>query len=195
MRTMTCLVGRSVGVALLALGLFPAVASGQTQPAPQRVLRFTDTPLAVGFVLGIGTPVGEIGGTAEYSFSDRLAAGIGVGTSNVGVQVAASGRLRLALYQGPGVAHAFDFVAAFASGRYQGGIFLMGDNGYWDERAYWVQGSLDYEVLRSGFRFATGFGFAQLVGSSDAKQVCVDYCPKAPRDLWPTMHVTIGFAI
>jgi len=188
--------GRVIGVALLTLGFLPAAARAQTPPAPQQPLRFSDKPLAVGLVLGIATPVGEIGGTAEYSLADRFAAGIGVGTSNVGVQVAASGRFRLALYQGLGVAHAFDFVAAFATGRYQGGIFLMGDNGYWDERAYWFQGSIDYEVLTwSGFRLATGIGFAQLVGSSNAKQVCVDYCPNAPRNLWPTVHVTLGFAI
>ena len=189
------LIGRATGVALVALGFLPAVAHAQLQPAREPVLRFSDKPLALSFVLGIATPEGEIGGTAEYSFADRFAAGIGVGTSNVGVQVAASGRLRLALHERPGVAHAFDFVAAFATGRYQGGIFLKSDDGNWDERAYWFQGSFDYEVLRSGFRFATGLGFANLLGSSDAKQVCVDYCPRAPRGLWPTIHVTLGFAI
>jgi hypothetical protein len=181
-------------IALVLCWICPAVARAETPLVPEGQLRFTDKPLTVNFVLGFATPTGEIGATAEYNFANWFAAGAGVGTNSIGTQLAAFGRFRLATYQGPGVAHGLDLVAAFSTGQYEWPI-ANGDSGYWKERAYWIQAGLDYEVLRPGFRFATGIGFASLAGSSNARQVCVDYCPKAPQSILPTMHVTFGFGI
>jgi hypothetical protein len=173
----------------------PAIVRAETQPAPDSTLRFADRPLSINFVLGFATPTGEIGGTAEYNFADQIAAGVGIGTSPVGAQLAASGRLRFARWGGAEVAHALDFVAAFSTGPYEG-FNPKGDNGYWRERAYWIQGGLDYEfVRREGFHLATGLGFAALMGSSSAHETCVDYCPKSPQDFWPTVHITLGLSI
>jgi hypothetical protein len=172
-----------------------ASARAHGAPAPDDYVGFAEHPLAIGVVFGIATPTGEVGTVVEYSVSHRFAAGVGAGYNFVGLQLAASGRLRLALYEGQGAAHAFAVVAAVATGRYQGGLHFRADDGYWDERAYWLQAGLDYEVLRwSHLRFATGIGFAKLIGSSDAKQVCVDYCPRSPLEVWPTTHVTLGGA-
>ena len=126
------------------LAVWPAIAHPETQPAPASVLRFADKPLTLNLVLGLGTPTGEIGATAEYSLTDLLAVGVGVGIGVGGPQLATSGRFRLALYEGPHVAHGFDFVAAFATGRY-GELTWGGDlTGTYSERAYWIQLGLDY---------------------------------------------------
>jgi hypothetical protein len=176
------------------LAVWPSIAHPETQPAPASVLRFADKPLTINLVLGLGTPTGEIGGTAEYSFVDSFAAGVGVGTNPWGTQLAVSGRFRLKKYEGPRVAHAFDFVAAFAMGQYSD--LMIGDlSGNLMERAYWVQVDLDYEFLRSGFHFATGIGLAFLAGTSNVRRMCGDYCPPDPPDVFPTMHLTLGFGI
>ena len=179
---------------VLLFGLFPSLVRAEPQPAPESSLRFTYRPLSINFVLGFATPTGEIGGAVEYNLASRFATGVGVGLSPFGTQVAASARLRLGLYEGPGVAHGFDLVGAFATGSY-GWWKNGGDDGEWKERAYWVQGGLDYEVLRPGFRFATGMGVAVLAGSSNVQRSCTDYCPHAPQSVWPTMHITLGFGI
>jgi hypothetical protein len=154
----------------------------------------TRRPLTINLVLGVGTPTGEIGGTAEYSFVDSFAAGVGVGTDPWGMQLAVSGRFRLKMDEGPHVAHAFDFVAAFATGPYSD--LMIGDlSGNLKERAYWVQVGLDYEFLRAGFHFATGIGLAFLAGTSNVMRMCGDYCPPDPPGVFPTVHLTLGFGI
>jgi len=181
-------------VVLGLVWICPLAARAQTQSTTESPMRFADRPLSINLVLGVATPTGEAGITAEYSFSDRFAAGVGAGESLLGIQLAAFGRVRLVTWGRHDTAHGLDFVAAFSTGEYEG-IFFSGDSGTWKERAYWVQNGIDYEhVTRSGFHFATGIGVAVLVGSSDVRQDCVDSCPKPPQSVWPTIHVTFGFS-
>jgi hypothetical protein len=182
---------------VLVLAWFlPLAARADSQLPSNAPLRFTDRPLTINFVLGLATPTGEIGGTAEYNFAEWFAAGVGVGTNFTGTQLAVSGRCRFAQYEGQGVAHGFDFVGAVAGGRYTERLTSPSnsDGGGLKEQAYWVQVGLDYEFIRSGFHFATGIGVAVLVSSSDVQESCGIYCPTS-SDVLPTVHITLGFGI
>jgi len=86
----------SMCVVLALASLLSAVAHAEESPQAENLFRFTDRPLMVSLVVGFATPTGEIGVTAEYNLTSWFAAGIGVGTNVIGMQLAASGRLRLA---------------------------------------------------------------------------------------------------
>jgi hypothetical protein len=98
------------------------------------------------------------------------------------------------LHGGPRTAHALDLVVAFATGPYS--ELRYGDlSGSLVERAYWIQLGIDYELVHSGFHFATGIGIAVLAGTSNVQRTCETYCPASPSSVFPTTHVTLGFGI
>lgn len=184
--------GLLMAVILFPCWLCPTVAYTETGPATAAPARFWDRPLSFNGVLGMATPTGEIGGTAEYSFSKRIAAGAGAGVSPSGIQTAAYGRLRLRVTEDQDRAYATSLVGAFSTGPYAW-FGNGGDDGDWKERAYWIQLGLDYEILDPRTRFVIGFGLAMKAGSSNVQRECLDACPHEPLAFLPTLHITFGF--
>jgi len=177
-----------MAMVLLSCWAWPAVVRAETESVPSTPPRFWDRPLSFNLVLGFGTPTGEVGATAEYSFSKWLAAGAGLGIDPVfGMQTAAFGRLRFGIHEGPRRAHAVSLVGAFSAGEY--GSLFSAEN-YWTGWAYWVQAGIDYEFLGRRFRFATGLGVAILLGTTEEKR---EGFPGSPLGLLPTVHITVGF--
>ena len=112
----------------------PLAVRAETQSTTESPMRFADRPLSIDLVLGVATPTGEAGLTAEYSFSDRFAAGVGAGESLLGIQLAALGRVRLVTWGKHDMAHGLDFVAPL-----QKTITGYGRDTYpWNENLHWA---------------------------------------------------------
>jgi hypothetical protein len=188
----------------------PAVLAEPATPATPEPVRFTSRPLTFNAMIGLGTPVGGLGGVVEYNLSSRFAVGAGAGvswySSNITnglpgpVQIAALVRYRAAVFEGTVVAQALDVTGALSTGRFIYPAFGGGGDGSSvTERAYWIQAALEYElVTRGGFRFATGPGIALLAAASDVQDGYSDYEPLAHSDLptWiATFDLTFGFGI
>jgi hypothetical protein len=165
-----------------------------TAPDVEAISRFTDRPLTINVMMGGGTPVGLAGFTAEYSVFDRLAVGVGAGTSLSGGQAALLVRLRPIVIESEAVAQGIDLSLAFSTGQYTY-PFYCGDGGCWKEQAYWAQGSLDYELSASNFHLATGFGVAVLAGATDVQEIVSDGSPGPVPHIYPTLHLTLGVGI
>jgi len=175
-------------------------SSPRTALADKPIIRFIDRPVSFNLVLGIATPVGEVGGLVECNVIPWMAIGIGVGASPAGPQYGGTIRLR-ALRSEKGAAHALDLVAGGSGGAYEK-LFNSSDDPRGTPRmlAFWVQPSVEYEFLASsGFRFTTGIGAAVRVARSD--ETCTSTGAAAPCSpvsvppIVPTFNLSFGFAI
>jgi hypothetical protein len=190
------MVGFLLGVALPARADAGAPSDGDQPPmsAPSGLLRPTDHPLSLNVVAGLGSEVGELGMTAEYSVLDRLALGVGAGKGFGGAQFAALARFRVALFQRENTVQSFDLVGAFSEGKYA--TLFDDDSGFMSEHAYWAEYTIDYELqTRVGFRLTAGLGFSQRVAATD---VVVEDGDGAPSPLPATVistRLTVGWAL
>lgn len=189
------MVGFLLGVALPARADPGASSVGDRPPTSTSsgLLRPTDHPLSLNVVTGLGSEVGYLGMTAEYSVLDRLALGLGAGQSFAGPQFAALARVRLGLFQHENSVQSFDLVGAFSEGKYA--TLFSDESGSLSEHAYWMEYTIDYELqTRVGFRLTAGVGFSQRVAATDVVEVIGD---GAPNPLPPTVastRLTAGWA-
>jgi hypothetical protein len=199
---------RRAGISVLFLGSGALAEPINTPPGVMALapFRFTRRPLSLNAVVGVGSPVGGFGGVVEYSVASRFALGVGAGAGWYDggyvrfpgpLQLAALARYRIFVHEGVSDAQAFALVGAFASGRFIYPFLPGNDTSYVDERAYWVQGALEYELQKgNGFRFTAGAGFAALVATSDVKNEYSDAGPIAGTPRWfPSFYVSFGAGI
>ena len=132
--------------------------------------RFTDRPLTLNAIIGIATPVGELGIMSEYSVSSRFAIGAGAGTNLYGIELGVEGLYRLLLSE-RGAAHALSIGLAFSEAPYERPLDGSGDD--WDVRSkhtYWTQTDVRYEFLASyGFKLSIATGVALPVAVTDTE--------------------------
>jgi hypothetical protein len=203
-------------------------ANDEARPAPsdEREARgptfeFSDHFLTVNAMLGLGTPVGLIGGTIEINPVSRLALGLGAGTNTEGLQLAALVRSRpfawarpkraLAITLGAALAagphRPFDFDPAFGSLDHRSPEERARDVDEAYERVYWLQPDVGFELqAKSGFHLVVSQGVAVPLGHSGHH---CDFrlsgertvCPNAgtPREAQPqafwTVTVMLGFSL
>ena len=150
------------------------------RPAPGTAWR--ERPVAIEGHIGAGTPVGQLGVTADYSFLPEIAVGGGVGFGSgletPTLHTAAIVRLR-PLY---GIRNAFVANVAYSTGGHKE-LELdlgMGHGGpqetyYGAERAHWFQFDLGWERrAKSGFILRISSGFARMLNPGDLECVVRD---------------------
>lgn len=188
-----------------ALALVIASSSGIARAQSDQVVWPEDTikrpaagsawrerPVAIEGHIGAGTPVGQIGVTADYSFLPEIAVGgglgFGSGLDTPTLHTAAIVRLR-PLY---GAHNAFVSNVAYSTGGYKE-LELdlgMGHGGppetyYGAERAHWFQFDLGWERrAKSGFVLRISSGFARMLNPGDLECVVRD-----PEISGPTCEV------
>jgi len=190
------MIGFLLGVALPARADAGASSVGDRPPPPESsgLLRPTEHPLSLNVVAGLGSEVGELGMTAEYSVLDRLAFGLGAGNGFGGAQFAALARFRLGLFQRENTVQSFDLVGAFSEGKYA--TLFDDDSGSLSEHAYWAEYTIDYELqTRIGFRLTAGLGFSQRVAATDIVVNDEDGAPNALPATVASTRLTLGWAL
>jgi len=168
--------------ALLGLVLASGTARAQEEPgdpsaeraapARPRPFTFTDRPLTIDAVLGLGTPVGIIGGIVQYDVARWLALGAGAGANIAGLQLAALARLRPFTWERPWGTIGIELGGALSTGAYGGqldvGPLISDRPPDPDEQVYsnswlaWAQADVGFELkTRGGFHLiaAEGLGW------------------------------------
>jgi hypothetical protein len=190
------------------LGLFAAaglttVASAQDRPAlaladQQKPAKSWDqTLLCTRGVLGLGTPVGLAGVTAELGFARWVAMQVGIGSNGEGMQFEAMAYGRLPL----GAALALEAGAGLSLGPYVHHTNWLdadhSDDSRWDG-AVFANGELSLEILApGGFSARASAGIGRLL-NPDAVSRCTDGgdivpCGDARRRAHTVPYLGMGF--
>lgn len=140
---------------------------------------FTDRPLTIDAVFGLGTPVGFAGGAVEYDLARWLALGAGAGTNTAGLQLAAMGRVRPFTWQTRWGALGIEVGSALARGPYGGqpalGVGLAVTQRYANDHLTWAQFDIGFELKsRSGFHFVAAEGIAFPLDAQSGQCVAAD---------------------
>jgi hypothetical protein len=199
----------------LTLAFF-ALAALYAKPAS--AVDFEQRRVIVSGVLGFGAPVGLVGATGSYSFSNYVGLGVGVGTNAIGPQLAAFVELRPAVWVREPAAHALSVTASYSIGRWRS--FILGIPGaghdaddrpsyrYGADAAQWITLDIGYRLLLArGFSVRPAFGVAKMLNPDAAhcryvrggKVPCSDAGlgdrdGASPNDVVATFYTSIGYA-
>jgi hypothetical protein len=184
----------------------PSEARPAPEARPARGSAWRERPTSIEAHLGLGTPVGGLGVSADYSLVPEIALGAGAGIGSgfdvpSTLHTAALARLR-PVY---GVRNAFVANLAYSTGGYQEPRLDLGmghssaTRRYGAERAHWFQLDLGWERrAESGFLLRISTGFARLLNPDDLRCVIRDEgteMPCAVRSDEPTTIWTLDFAL
>ena len=154
----------------------------EPEPAPAREpvasgFDFDERPLAIGAMMGFGSPVGEFGAVVMYTLAPPIALGGGAGTNFQGPQLTAMATLRPFRGTVRDTAHALAFTPAWSTGAWQSFYVDLGTGHdstdrrarYVVDRAHWFQADVSYElVTRRGFWLRVGWGLGWMLNPGDA---------------------------
>jgi hypothetical protein len=112
-----------IGLTLLFTRAAEAQTTTQTPTAeqptpPSRLPRFTDSPVQLEAVLGLGTKVGELGLAGDINVANRLTVGAGLGAGLWGPIWEVHARARPLVFSEARVLTAFTIETAFSRGKY-----------------------------------------------------------------------------
>jgi hypothetical protein len=168
-----------LGLALPSLAR--AQASGPSDADSQPSVAY-ENRLAVGSMLGFGTPVGLIGATVMHHVLPQVSYGAGLGTNSVGLQLAILVDFRPFVWERRRAAHALHIGTSVSTGPWQAlqlGFFNALDHSgpeeraldfrYVSDRAYWLQFDLGYSLVTAGgFWLRAAPGVARMLNPDDA---------------------------
>jgi len=141
---------------------------------------FDQRRLAVGAMLGFGTPVGLVGVVAMYTPVTPVSLGVGAGTNDHGLQLSAMATLRPFSWARRNAAHAISLTPAWSTGPWKAFHLDLGmaHDGPEEraqylrhavDQAHWLQFDGSYELMtRGGFWLRAGYGAAWMLNPGDA---------------------------
>jgi hypothetical protein len=183
----------------------------EAERAASRFASWAERPLSLELQVGLGAPLGLLGGAVDVALLRRWSVTAGVGVSGGGLQLAASTRVRLVGNH----RMAFFLETAFSGGNFSMSEDPLGvgedtpeyDDGYYYEvePAYWLYFGAGYELRFSRSALRAFAGWAPLLNPGDAHCVTEESrmrvtCSEA-REKWgsvvppwlPYVGVTYGY--
>lgn len=175
------------------------------QKAHDAVVHFADRPVILEVSVGLYSPIGLLGAQATYSPFEQLAVSVGGGVDVGGLQLGASLRGRVLVWNRRSFAQALVLMPAFHVGHFLDaslfGLDIADSPPEEDppdriiDRAKWLHAWAGYELrLRGGLNLLAAGGFAYLLNPNDCREATAVCEPVPDPFVVPSYGLFAGYS-